>query len=173
MIGFFALLLFPVAVWAQEAPLPGGVFPGAGQEMERGPGGGRGPMGVGPGGMGAFWKNPEIVKQINLTEAQIDTIKAAFQDHRRKLIDMRAALEKTEAALQDELDLDTLDAAKAASKADAVIAARSQLQKEFVQMMLKVRTTLSHEQWDKLNTLSPRHGPESRGMKGPAVPPQD
>jgi len=153
------MVILPVTAWAQEAPPPPDApCPCAGND------GARGPMGMGPGGMGAFWKNPEVAKQLGLSDDQAKTIQAAFQEHRRKLVDLRAAVERAEIAVQESMEADKVDASKSLGLADAVIAARGQLQREFSLMILKVRTTLTRDQWQKLHEMRPRHEMRGRGM---------
>src|SRR5579863_8524284 len=50
-------------------------------------GGGMMPMGA---PMGAWWKNPQVVQEINLTDAQAQKIGETFQSHRLQLIDLHA-----------------------------------------------------------------------------------
>lgn len=43
---------------------------------------------------GQFWNNPNLVKQLNLTDDQRKTMDGILQEHRMKLIDLRANLER-------------------------------------------------------------------------------
>jgi periplasmic protein CpxP/Spy len=107
-----------------------------------------GPMMHGP--MGKWWKDSELAKNIGLSEAQIKQIEQTFYDHRLKLIDMRADLEREEAKLQPLIESDQPDEAKVGTQIDAVSAARGRLEKANAMMMLSIRKILSLEQWKKL-----------------------
>jgi len=128
---------------------------------------GMGPMGPGPHGMGmgphhgpfgAWWKNSEVVKELQLTDAQVKQIEQTFLDYRLKLIDLRADLEKQETKLQPLLEADQPNEQQVGSQVDAVVAARGKLEKTNTMMMLAIRRVLSVEQWKKLKTIQHRRG---------------
>jgi len=177
---FFALLVVPLVAWAQSNPNPTAPDPAA---MPPGPAGAQqpqattlppppsGPMlrmhhggppgapfghpglpGLGPG-MGAWWKNSEIVSKLQLSEEQVRKIEQTFLDHKLKLIDLQADLEKQELRLQPLLDVDQPDEGKVGAQIDLITAARGRLEKENAMMMLAIRRWLSVEQWKKLQAL--------------------
>jgi Spy/CpxP family protein refolding chaperone len=131
---------------------------------------------------GAWWKNSEIVSKLQLSEEQVRKISQTFTDHRMKLIDLQAELEKEELRLQPLLDVDQPDESKVGAQIDAVTAARGRLEKENAMMMLDIRRCLSAEQWKKLKSLEAApQGPPGRGNRtrgpgsheGPPPPPHD
>jgi len=126
------------------------------------------PRGMGPG-MGAWWKSSEIVKKLGLSETQVGQIEQTFLEHRLRLVDLRADLEKQELRLQPLLDADRPDEAKVVSQIDLITAARGKLEKENAMMMLAIRRVLSVEQWKTLQTLQ-RERAADRGR--PGAPPQ-
>src|ERR1035437_6331197 len=83
----------------------------AGTALAQGPGGG---MGQGFGGhrppmenafgakgaQGRFWNNPRIVEKLKLTDVQRKEFDNIFLQHREKLIDRGASLQKAELALE-------------------------------------------------------------------------
>jgi len=129
--------------------------------------------GMGPG-MGAWWKNSEIVKKLELSEAQVSQIEQTFLEHRLLLVDLRADLERQELRLQPLLDADRPDEAKVIAQIDLVTAARAKLDKENAMMLLAIRRVLSVEQWKKLQALQQeREGERSRtGAPPPGPGPQ-
>jgi len=104
-------------------------------------------------GLGAWWKNSEIVSKLQLSEEQAKKISQTFVDHRLKLIDLRADVDKEELRLQPLLDLDQPDQSKVGAQIDLITAARGRLEKENAMMMLDIRRVLSIEQWKKLKSL--------------------
>jgi periplasmic protein CpxP/Spy len=131
--------------------------------------------------LGAWWKNSEIVSKLQLSEEQARKISQTFLDHRLKLIDLRADLDKQELRLQPLLDLDQPDTSKVGAQIDLITAARGRLEKENAMMMLDIRRWLSVEQWKKLksiqatadersNVLYFRGGP-GINIPGPPAPP--
>jgi Spy/CpxP family protein refolding chaperone len=120
--------------------------------------------------MGAWWKNSEIAKKIELSEAQVSQIERTFVEHRLRLVDLRADLEKQELRLQPQLDADRPDETKIAAQIDLVTAARARLDKENAMMVLAIRRELSVEQWKKLQDLQQEREDE-RGRPGGDPPP--
>jgi Spy/CpxP family protein refolding chaperone len=99
---------------------------------------------------------------MQLSEAQIGQIDETFLEHRLKLIDLRAELERQEARLQPLLEVNQPDEAKAGAQIDLVLAARSKLEKENAMMMLSIRRILTFEQWKKLQQSRQRRQPGQR-----------
>jgi hypothetical protein len=104
-------------------------------------------------GLGAWWKNSEIVSKLQLSEEQVKKISQTFLDHRLKLIDLRADLDKQELRLQPLLDIDQPDESRVGTQIDLITAARGRLEKENAMMMLDIRRYLSVAQWKKLKFL--------------------
>ena len=152
----------PPWLTAQAGPPP--------QPPGPGPQPSRPPRGMGPGmgaGMGAWWKNSEIVKKLGLSEAQVGQIEQTFLEHRLRLVDLRADLEKQELRLQPLIDADRPDEAKVVAQIDLITAARGKLEKENAMMLLAIRRVLGVEQWKTLQTLQ-----QERGWPGaPPLPP--
>jgi len=49
---------------------------------------------------GRWWNNPKIVERLKLTDDQRKAFDQILLDHREKLIDLRANVEKTELAME-------------------------------------------------------------------------
>ena len=106
--------------------------------------------------LGKWWKNSEVVKEIQLTDVQINQIEQTFLDFRLKLIDLRADVERQEAKLQPLIEADQPDEAKVGAQLDLLLAARGRLEKANAMMMLSIRKILSVEQWKKLEAIKER-----------------
>jgi Spy/CpxP family protein refolding chaperone len=99
---------------------------------------------------GKWWKRPRIAAAIDLTSEQESRIETIFSRARPTLIDLKANLEKKQGELQDALDDPNADRREVASRIDAVEAARAQLQKARILMVLDIKQVLKPEQWDRL-----------------------
>lgn len=128
------------------------------------------PRDLGPG-RGAWWKNSEVAKKLELSEAQVGRIEQNFLEHRLRLVDLRADLEKQELRLQPLIDVDRPDEAQVAAQIDLITAARGKLEKENAMMMLAIRRVLSVEQWKKLQALQRAQEGGPRRSGGPGGPP--
>lgn len=102
--------------------------------------------------LGAWWKNSDVVKELGLSDAQVKQIEQTFLDHRLKLIDLRAELERQELRFQPLIDAEQPDEAKVGAQLDAVLAARGRLEKAHAMMQLAIRRVLTIEQWKKLQS---------------------
>ncbi len=132
--------------------------------------------------LGKWWKDSKIAAELKLTPAQISKIEQTFYDHRLKLIDLRADLEREETRLQPLMEADQVDEAKVSAQIDLVLAARMRLEKAHTMLMLALRRSLSVEQWKKLESIKQEresgwggHGPirgRSFHFSHPAQPPQ-
>jgi len=177
------MLLLPGIGWSQDA-VPGTPQPPAPAfepQMPRTP---APPAPPAPPGreLGRWWKNSQIVSQLQLSEAQIEKIEQVFLDHRLKLIDLKADVERNEARLQPLIEADQIDEAKVSAQLDQLLAARGRLEKANIMMMLSIRKVLSVEQWKKLEEIQHRHegmpmrmrppGPHSAPAPAPPRPPE-
>ncbi len=118
--------------------------------------------------LGTWWKDSKIAAELKLTPAQITQIEQSFFDHRLKLIDLRADLEREETRLQPLMEADQVDEAKVSAQIDLVLAARGRLEKAHTMMMLALRRSLSVEQWKKLEAIKQER--EHRWGAHPAMP---
>jgi len=117
----------------------------------------RGGMGVG-GEMGKWWRDPEISKKLQLADGQVAQLDQIFYDHRVKLIDHGAEMEKQDLKLQSLLDADQPDEGQIGSQVDLVLTARGKLEREYTFMNLDLRKVLSLDQWRQLKSIRGERG---------------
>lgn len=138
--------------------------------------------------MGAWWKNSDLASKLQLTDQQVQQLENTFYQHRLKLADLRANIEKQDLTMQQLLDAPTPNDAAIMAQVDQRSAARNQLDREFTQMTLDFRKILTPDQWKQLRALMPPppgpgmmrrfgHGPGGPGGPGgpdalPPPPPQ-
>ncbi len=103
--------------------------------------------------MGKWWRNPDVVSKLALSDAQVNQLNQVFYNHKLKLIDYGADMEKQDLKLQTMLDADQPDEAQVNSQVDQVLSARGKLEREFTAMNLDLRKQLSLEQWRQLKTM--------------------
>ena len=170
------LCLLPVAGWTQAPP---DTTPEPGPGMA-------GPVTAGVVGpkfqkrivvrreMGRWWKDPETAKKLQLNDGQISQLDQIFYEHRLKLIDYGAAMEKEDLKLQNLLDADVPNEGQISSQVDQVLSARGKLEREYTMMSLDLRKVLSLDQWRQLKTIREERGPKDNlffyKQRGPAPP---
>jgi Spy/CpxP family protein refolding chaperone len=156
LFSFLFALVGPLALWGQDtAPQPGIAFGEMG-------------MGSGPGPqkmvirreMGKWWQNSEVAKKLQLNDGQITQLNQIFYDHRLKLIDYEAEMQKQDLKLQTLLDADQPDEGQVGGQVDQLLAARGKLEREFTFMNLDLRKVLSLDQWRQLKSIQGNPGPD-------------
>lgn len=104
-------------------------------------------------GPGKWWRDADTVKQIGLSDSQAQQIEQSFTEHRMRLIDWVADVQKQELKLETYMNADQPDEAQVSAQVDQVVAARGKLEKEHALMMLDIRRVLNPEQWKKLQSI--------------------
>jgi Spy/CpxP family protein refolding chaperone len=110
------------------------------------------------GEMGKWWQNSDVAKKLNLSEGQISQLDQTFLEHRMKLIDYGADMEKQDLKLQALLDADVPNEGQIESQVDQVLGARGKLEREYTMMNLDLRKVLSLEQWRQLKSIRGERG---------------
>jgi Spy/CpxP family protein refolding chaperone len=103
--------------------------------------------------MGKWWQDSDVAKKLQLSEGQISQLDQIFYQHRMRLIDNSADMEKEDLKLESLLDADTPDESQVNSQVDAVLAARGKLEREFTGMNVDVRKVLTLQQWRQLKMI--------------------
>jgi len=127
--------------------------------------------GHGPeGGHGAMI-DVERAKQAGATEQQLEALKAFVFEQQVKRIDLQAAVDKAELALERLMKSETMDEKAALKAADALTQARGELFKLGIADRVKVGEILGTEVLKKMHELPPprmqcpRSGAQDRGNR--------
>jgi heavy-metal resistance protein len=147
--GVLAILLFPLSMLAQNRQAPSSATVATS--------GARATF-VYRGELGKWWQNSEIAKKLQLSDGQIGQLDQTFYDHKVKLIDYGAEMEKQDLKLQALLDADVPNEGQVESQVDQVLAARGKLEREFTLMNLDLRKVLSLDQWRQLKSIRGQNG---------------
>ncbi|MGB7267833.1 MAG: periplasmic heavy metal sensor [Terracidiphilus sp.] len=135
-----------------QGPGGAGMGPGFGEHrppMERA---------FGPGGLqGRYWNNPNIVKQLTLTDDQRKAMDDILHKHLMTLVDLQANLKKAELEMQPLMSADTPDRAAIEGQISKVVEARAALEKANSLFLLDLRMQLKPEQWKQLKTMRMDH----------------
>lgn len=133
-------------------------------------------------GMGQWWKDADLVKELGISDDQVQKIEQIFLDSRLKLVDLKGNLEKEEIRMEPMMQADTPNEQAILAQIDKIAAARAELEKANARMNLGIRRVLTADQWKKLQAkqqeMRPkffRHfempAPPPGGPGGPAAPP--
>jgi protein CpxP len=155
---------------------------------------GPGPMGGPGGGMGdrrppferafgghgvegRWWNNPRIVEQLKLTDDQRKGFDQILLEHREKLIDLHANVDKAELSMEPLVRADQPNEPAILAQIDKVAQARAELEKANARYLLALRSKLTPEQWKQVQALRQNrergewgqrdHRPGGPGGRGP------
>ena len=117
------------------------------------------------GERGQFWNNPRIAAQLKLTDEQRKAMNGIMQDHRMKLIDLRANLEKAEVEMGPLMKADQPNEAAILAAIDKVAQARAELEKGNARFLLAIRGQLTPDQWKQMQAMHENRG-SFRGERG-------
>jgi Spy/CpxP family protein refolding chaperone len=127
-----------------------------------------------------WWKNPKIAADLALTPDQQKKMEDIFIQSRTQLIQLHANLEQQQLLLEPMMDANPIDQPKTLAQISKIADARAELEKSDAKMLLNLRSTLTPDQWTKLQSEHrdhdrggrPGEGPAGRGGKrGPGGPP--
>ena len=134
------------------------------------------PLGVPPG---RWWERPQVAEQLALTAEQKARLESLSVENARGMIDIKAAVEKAELDLRVAAEAEPFDATKVRAAFRTVQQARTRLENERFEALLRVREVLSADQWRQLRELTRdavrERAQERRGGQGgpPARPPRE
>jgi Spy/CpxP family protein refolding chaperone len=134
---------------------------------------------LGPrGAHGRWWNDPSLVEKLRLTDDQRKSMDSILLEHREKLIDLRASVEKAELAMEPLMRDDQPNESQILAQIDKVAQARAELEKANARFLLAIRSKLSPDQWKQLreertDRMQRRwQGRPGNGGKQPGPPPQ-
>jgi protein CpxP len=132
---------------------------------------------------GRFWDNPRIATALKLTPDQQKAMDNILFEHREKLIDLQANLQKAELDMEPLMNADEPNQSAIESQIDKVVAARGALEKANANFLLALRMKLTPDQWKQIKSFRAEGGRremhrqwDSRGpgqrmrMRGPNGP---
>jgi len=99
---------------------------------------------------GKWWRRPEIVQSLNLSNDQQDKLDDIFRAAASELIDLRGDVEKANIALRGELDRPQLDRAAIHRIATRLSDARAKLFDRELMMLVDMRGVLNDQQWNRM-----------------------
>jgi len=110
-----------------------------------------------PNGLYPWWSNKIVVRQLNLSNAQIQQIRGVVSHYRPELLEDRAKVLRAEQNLEDQFNRDPVDQTKTTDAIEQFITARTGLTRSLSELSLKLRVLLTAVQWQELQRLRPNH----------------
>lgn len=138
---------------AQVPGDPGGPGGPGSMGMGRGFADHRPPFERAMGDMGRWWNNPRMIDRLKLTDDQRKAMDQILYQHREKLIDLQANLQRAELAMEPLMGADQPDRAAIEAQIDKIVAARADLEKANSLFLLDIRLKLTPDQWKQLKDM--------------------
>lgn len=120
---------------------------------------------------GKWWRRPEIIQSLNLSEEQQNKLETIFRTSSGDLIDLRGEVEKLNINLRGDLDQSQLDRAAIRKDAQRLSDARTRLFERELMMLVDMRAVLNDSQWDRMRAQLERFGnqqqlrPRANGLR--------
>jgi Spy/CpxP family protein refolding chaperone len=118
---------------------------------------------------GTWWENQRFVDHIGLTEEQQGQIRDIVFAYARRMIDLKAEVEKAGLDLASSVDQVDFDPVPVRAAYAVFQAARQKLENERFEMLLEVRQVLTYEQWRKIEEIKQRMKQNRSQQRRPAL----
>ena len=105
---------------------------------------------------GRWWENPRMVEQVGLSDEQQAQIREIVFAYARRMIDLKADVDKAGLDLAGTVDQREFDPAPVRAAYAVFQTARHKLENERFEMLLEVRQVLTYEQWRKIDEIKQR-----------------
>jgi Spy/CpxP family protein refolding chaperone len=99
---------------------------------------------------GRWWRNPNIARDIGISEKEMQALDDLFNKNRNALIDLKAGMEKERLKLEDILNKEPLNESAAMAQFKRVDAYREKLSAERFKFILGVRKIIGSERFHTL-----------------------
>jgi Spy/CpxP family protein refolding chaperone len=113
----------------------------------------------------AWWSSP-VAENLNLSAEQQKRVRNTLKEYRPHLQDIRTAVDAAEQDVEEQFNADPIEPQRVDKAIERLIAARAELTRTLTQMSLKLRTVLTHQQWEELQNRRP--GKEKENPQPPA-----
>lgn len=115
---------------------------------------------------GKWWQNPSSVKDLNLTQEEIETLDAAFDNRARKFMELKHAIELEQLDMNQMMEGKTLDEAALMTQFNKLESARANLSRERFQYFVQIRKILGPDRFQKIKAHRQRaHQQKKDGLQ--------
>src|SRR5712691_7594011 len=116
---------------------------------------------------GKWWRKPEFVQQLALSDEQQSRLDSIFRSAANDLIDLRGDQQKLSIAIRGELDQPVLNREALRRLAAKLSDAQGKLFERELMMLVDMRSVLSDEQWGRLRAELDRERPRPQDRAVP------
>lgn len=102
---------------------------------------------------GKWWKDPGVVKQLNLTSGEVKKLDKLFVKSRRRLIELKNRVEKERFEYQTLMESQNLDESAVNRQLQKLEKARTEMNAETNRFVVEVRKILGPDRFQKLKRI--------------------
>ena len=103
---------------------------------------------------GRWWERPMVAGRLGLSPDQVKQLDSTTYTFARRMVDLKAAVEKAQIDLRAAAEAEPFAPDKVREAFAVLQQARTRLETERFDMLLKVRELLTPDQWSKLQQLA-------------------
>lgn len=109
----------------------------------------------GHGGYGSakWWKDPDVVKQLNLTKDQVNVIEQIFDSNKDQIADLNSRLKQKQSEFRSKIEDPDSSRDEVLELNDQVVQLKTKLKRLRLDMLLKIREVLTPEQRQGLHKI--------------------
>lgn len=115
---------------------------------------------------GRWWDRPQVAMRVGLSDEQRSRLDEVTIEHAKRMIDLKAEVDKAEIELRVASDGETFAADQVRQAFARFLQARSRLETERFELLIAQRELLTAAQWEKLRVLARGFAERERGKKG-------
>lgn len=112
---------------------------------------------------GKWWQNPAGIKDLSLTQEEVDTLDAAFNTRKRKFMELRHAIELEQLEMNSIMEGKTLDESALMAHFNRLESARANLSLERFQYYVQIRKILGSDRFQRIKAFRERMHLQKRG----------
>jgi len=105
---------------------------------------------------GKWWQNPASVEDLDLTQDEVETLDAAFDNRARKFMELKHAIELEQFEMNRMMAGKTLDESALMIQFNKLESARANLSRERFQYYVEIRKTLGPDRFQKIKSFRQR-----------------
>ena len=112
---------------------------------------------------GKWWQNPAGIEELNLTQEEIETLDAAFDNRAKKFMELKHAIELEQFEMNRMMGGKTLDEPALMTQFGKLESARANLSRERFEYYVQIRKTLGPDRFQKIKTSRQRMHQQKKG----------
>jgi Spy/CpxP family protein refolding chaperone len=104
-------------------------------------------------GNAKWWKDPEVVKELNLSKDQVNLIEQIFNGNKDQILDLNSQLKQKQSEFRSKIEDPNSSREEVLELNDQVVQVKTKLKRLRLDMLLKIREVLTPDQRQILHEI--------------------